>query len=62
MEENVSLEEICPGCAYEKMKRSPFSHGRMRAQDIGQLVHSDVCGPMQAKTPNGSPLFCGFQR
>ncbi len=50
----------CPGCMAGKMERSPFPTGRTRAVQIGQLIHSDVCGPMHVETPGGAKFFVMF--
>jgi transposase InsO family protein len=42
------------------MQRSKFKLGRTRAIQIGQLIHSDVCGPMPIATPRGSKYFVLF--
>ena len=34
--------------------------GRTRAKQVGQLIHADVCGPMQVTTPGGSRFFTMF--
>lgn len=44
---------ICPGCAFGKMHRLPFESGRRRATKVGEIIQSDVCGPMQPPSPNG---------
>lgn len=36
----------CKGCAPGKSHRRPFSTGRHRAVLVGELIHSDICGPM----------------
>lgn len=51
----------CEGCLLGKMHRHPFKTGRTRANEIGQLVHADVCGPMQISTPAGSSYFVVFK-
>ncbi len=43
--------QVCPGCAFGKMHRRSFPVGRTRAIEIGQLIHADLCGPMQVATP-----------
>lgn len=50
----------CAGCLSGKMRRSPFPIGCTRAAQIGQLIHSDVCGPMHIATPGGSRFFVTF--
>lgn len=47
-------EDICHGCAYGKMQRKSFTIGRSRATYIGQLIHSDLCGPMQTPSLTGA--------
>jgi transposase InsO family protein len=43
-----------------KMQRSKFKLSRTRATQIGQLIHSNVCGPMHVATPRGSKYFVLF--
>ncbi len=40
-------EDSCHRCAYGKMQRKSSTIGRSRGTYIGQLIHSDLCGPMQ---------------
>ena len=51
---------LCLGCVSGKIKRSPFPLGRTRANEVGQLIHSDVCGPMHIQTPGGAKFFVLF--
>ena len=53
--------EVCSGCALGKMHRLPFKKGRERAKQIGELVHADVCGPMQQPSPSGSRYYVTFK-
>lgn len=57
---DVSVNQPCPGCMHGKMELSRFKLGQMRATQIGQLVHSDVCGPMHVATPKGSKYYILF--
>ena len=50
----------CPGCLSGKMHRLPFPIGRTRANQTGQLIHADVCGPMHVPTPSGARFFVLF--
>ena len=52
---------LCADCMKEKMTRLPFPSGRNRADDIGQLIHSDVCGPMQVISPGGARYYVIFK-
>lgn len=52
---------LCTGCALGKMHRLPFKTGREKAAQIGELVHTDVCGPMQHSTPKGARYYVSFK-
>jgi hypothetical protein len=56
----VIPSEPCTGCAYGKHQRLKFPVGRVRATYTGQLIHSDLCGPMEKATPNGARYFVLF--
>lgn len=53
--------ESCEGCILGKMHRLPFPCEGNKATSIGDLVHSDICGPMQVSTPNGGKYFAIFK-
>ena len=50
----------CFGCAAGKMTKFPFTSGRTRDQELGQLIHTDVFGPMHVATPGGLRYFILF--
>lgn len=52
--------EPCTGCSYGKHQRHQFPIGRNRATYTGQLIHSDLCGPMERATPSGALYFVLF--
>ena len=42
------LKHVCKGCVFGKMQHSVFSKDTfVRATHKLELVHNDVCGPMQ---------------
>ena len=45
------------------MCRAPFSSSRLKTTHVGQVVHSDVCGPMEVATvtPNGERYHAVFK-
>ena len=49
----------CPNCLEGKMARKPFGKA-IRAQISLQLVHSDVCGPMNMRAKHGASYFITF--
>ena len=51
----------CRGCLQGKMCRSSFSSTRIKATRVGELIHSDVCGPMQVTTPSGERYYVIFK-
>lgn len=52
---------ICPDCCFGKMHRLPFDKTRTRATELGELIHSDVCGSMQQASPSGSRYYVTFK-
>ena len=58
---NDDRTTVCDGCAFGKMHRLPFPTGRIRGTQVGQLIHSDVCGPMQTTTPGGARYYVLFK-
>ena len=54
--------EPCKGCALGKSHRQKFPKtGRRRAEKIGEIIHSDLCGPMSVASPTGSLYYVLFQ-
>ena len=52
---------FCEGCVEGKMHRKPFkSVGEIRSTRRLELVHSDVCGPMQTESIGGHKYFVTF--
>lgn len=49
----------CEICCEGKQSRLPFATGS-RATEILQIVHSDVCGPMESKSIGGARYFLLF--
>ena len=58
---NEKTETTCSGCLKGKMHRSPFPTGRTRATAIGEIIHSDICGPMNEPSLLGSRYFIIFK-
>ncbi|BBH01567.1 multidrug resistance-associated protein 9 [Prunus dulcis] len=54
-------EKVCSGCAVSKNHRSSFDKERAwRASHPLELIHSDICGPMQTITLGGNIYFLTF--
>lgn len=52
---------VCEPCMYGKQHRVPFAKGEHRKMKIGELVHSDVCGPFSTPSVNGARYFVLFK-
>ena len=59
---NNGSKEVCPPCVLGKCHRSPIPKARStgRATGLLNLVHSDVCGPMQVPSLGGARNFVTF--
>ncbi|KAM2946602.1 hypothetical protein COP2_029388 [Malus domestica] len=54
-------EGVCQGCAFGKNHRVSFPRESIwRARMPLELIHSDVCGPMQTPTMSGNRYFVTF--
>ena len=59
VKEEVSHD--CEGCAKGKMQRTPFPRrSQHKSNEVLELVHSDVCGPMHVKSLGGLKYFLTF--
>jgi len=59
--EKITELSFCEGCLAGKMYRKPFpTVGEIRSTHKLQLVHSDVCGPMQTQSIGGAKYFVTF--
>ncbi|KAM1316044.1 hypothetical protein ACFX2F_019741 [Malus domestica] len=54
-------DHVCSGCATGKGHMEPFDKGKVwRASQPLELIHSDICGPMQITTLRGNKFFLTF--
>ncbi|CAL2280264.1 unnamed protein product [Prunus armeniaca] len=54
-------EVLCHGCVLGKGHREPFpKESKWRANEPLELIHSDLCGPMQTASPSGNKYFITF--
>ena len=51
---------VCESCLEDKMTKWPFSAKGRRAQDLLELVHLDVCGPLSIQARGGYEYFITF--
>ena len=57
------IQSFCPGCAYGKHSCAPFPVNELRARSQlpGDLIHSDLCGPMNTPLVGGALYFILFK-
>ncbi|KAG5891646.1 hypothetical protein JTB14_001816 [Gonioctena quinquepunctata] len=52
-----NLDKMCSTCVKGKGTRLPFKESERRTKNIGELIHSDVCGPFNPVAFDGSRYF-----
>jgi len=59
---NESAEELknCKVCCYGKQHSQPFGSSTRQTSDILELVHSDLCGPMETESFTKAKYFVTF--
>ena len=50
----------CEPCLLGKMTKTPFSGTMERATDLLEIIHTDVCGPMNIEAHGGYHYFLTF--
>lgn len=50
----------CEICLKNKMTNLPFHNNRRRANDILEIIHTDVCGPLNPTSYKGERYFVSF--
>ncbi|MCO5569491.1 hypothetical protein L7F22_023204 [Adiantum nelumboides] len=57
---NMSPIDLCEGCLMGKASHKTFPISESRTSQVNQLVHSDLCGPMESTSLTGSVYFQTF--
>ena len=52
--------DACESCLLGKMTKTPFSGTMERATDLLEIIHTDVCGPMNIEARGGYHYFLIF--
>lgn len=55
------LNECCHGCNVGKMHKLLFTTSQSKTHRVGELIHSDLVGPMQVASPNGARYYALFK-
>ena len=59
-ESSTVCQTVCEPCRLGKAHKLPFKEGRQRASQPLELIHSDLCGPMDTQTNQGYRYFVTF--
>jgi hypothetical protein len=51
---------VCKGCAQGKNIKNPFPKSDSKAEEILELIHSNVCGPMSSTSLSGYVYYVSF--
>ena len=52
--------DTCEPCLMGKMTKTPFSETMERATDLLEIIHTNVCGPMNIEARGGYRYFLTF--
>ena len=52
--------DACEPCLMGKMTKTPFFRTMERATDFSEIIHIDVCGPMNVEARGGYHYFLTF--
>ena len=60
--ESLDYESVdaCETCLMGKMTKTPFSETMERATDLLEIIHTDVCGPMNIEARGRYRYFLTF--
>lgn len=61
IEYQKSEDFFCEACIMGKQKADPFPETGTITKKPGEIIHSDVCGPMEVQSLGGSKLFVLFK-
>ena len=59
--DKLHLSTHCRRYLLGKIPRNSFPSNRTRGTQVGDIVHSDVCGPLHTCTPSGAGYFVTFK-
>ena len=57
----IDSTDFCDGCALGEMHKLSFKDRSSQSEEVGDLIHSDVNGPMRTKFLGGSRYYVCFK-
>ena len=56
----INHEGVCKGCAQGKNTKNPYPNSDNKEKGILDMIHSDICGPMQTTSLRGYVYYASF--
>ena len=56
----IKHEGVCRGCAQRKNTKNPFPKSNSKEKGILDIIHLDICGPMQTTSLSGYSYYASF--
>lgn len=57
---NKEIDAVCKSCCEGKQTRLPFPQSGSRASTLLEIIHTDLCGPMETPSVAGARYFVTF--
>lgn len=57
---NKEVDSVCIPCCEAKQTRLPFPQSNSRANALLEIIHTDLCGPMETVSAGGGKYFITF--
>lgn len=54
---NLNENYFCDGCAMGKMQRQPYKSRLTKSEEIGAVIHADLCGKMEVESLSRSQYY-----
>lgn len=58
---NKENDSVCKPCCEAKQKRFRFPTSNSRAYELLEIIHTDLCGPMETPSAGGGKCFITFK-
>ena len=56
----INHEGMCKGCAQGKNIKNPYPNSDNKAKGILDIIHSNICGPIQTTSLSGYVYYASF--
>lgn len=54
---NMNKDYFCSGCAMGKMQKQPYKSKTTKCEEVGTVIHADLCGKMEIESLNRSLYY-----